>query len=254
MNKKIFTKISVFVSELIGTGFLVFLGCMGCIKYTEADNYAGLSFNFGLQVGILVQIFGCVSGAHMNPAVSVAAFIYKILNFEMLAIYVVAQIIGGFMGFGVLKAVVPAELIRAENSTAPGLCSTVPHPNVTPIQATIIEFLAVFILVTLCCSVWDDRNAKNTDSTPIKFGICISILAYTIVSRTNKTNEQTKMFVIRNIDTKIFLQSPLSGGSINPARSLGPAIWNGDFQHHWVRNSFANARINKKFVFLRYTG
>lgn len=181
MNKKTLDILTVFASELLGTGFLVFLGCMGCIKWGDADNFAGSAFNFGLQVGILVQIFGCISGAHLNPAVSVGALVYRVLSIQLFFVYIIAQLIGAFMGYGVLKAVVPTYAIKAENSTAPGLCVTVPHADVSALQATFIEFLAVFILVSLCCSIWDPRNAKNTDSTAIKFSICLGILIYTIV-------------------------------------------------------------------------
>ena len=68
----------VFLSEVLATGLLVFIGCMGCVQFgAEGPTHLVICLNFGLAVMLLINIFGCVSGAHMNPAVTLAAVIYK---------------------------------------------------------------------------------------------------------------------------------------------------------------------------------
>lgn len=185
MKNEIVEKLSVFLAELIGTGFLVFFGCMGCIAW-PGTTHLQMTINFGLVVMVMIQIFGCVSGAHLNPAITAAAFVYKLLNVQMAMLYFVGQMIGGFMGYGLLKVVVPANKINVENSnsnvTSHGLCLTIHSSEISPIQATVIEMVATMILIWLFCSVVDPRNAKNTDTIPIKFGLTITALACAIVS------------------------------------------------------------------------
>lgn len=78
----------VFLAEVLATGLLVFLGCMGCIQFgSEAPSHLVICLNFGLAVMLLINIFGCVSGAHMNPAVTVAAAIYKLVTIPVRRIY-----------------------------------------------------------------------------------------------------------------------------------------------------------------------
>jgi len=209
MKTDILDKICCFLAELIGTALLVFLGCMGCIKYgTLENNHLQMVINFGLTIMIIVQIFGCVSGSHINPAVTAAAFVYKLLTWQMAIVYFVGQMLGGFIGFGLLKAMVPNEAIFPNNSTEPGLCTTVPRADLHPGQAVAIEFMVTSCLILVVCAVWDPRNAKYHDSVTIRFGLAVAALACAA--------------------------GPFTGGSMNPARSFGPALWNWHFKHHWV--------------------
>lgn len=99
----------------------------------------------------------------------------------MAALYFVAQVLGSFMGFGILKAVTPSHVFdRAENSV--GICTTIPGADVTPLQAVVVEFLITMVLILVCCGVWDPRNAKNTDSIPLRFGLAVACLALVGVS------------------------------------------------------------------------
>lgn len=74
-------KISVFLAELIGTGILIFLGCIGCISWNGGPlNHLQVVLNFGFAIMLIIQIFGCISGAHLNPAVTAAAWVYKLVT------------------------------------------------------------------------------------------------------------------------------------------------------------------------------
>lgn len=94
------------------------------------------------------------------------------------AIYFVGQLLGAFMGFGILKAVSPAYVFeKGNNGTAPGLCTTIPNEHLTPLQAVSVEFLITMVLILVCCGVWDPRNGKHHDSVPLRFGLAVAGLA-----------------------------------------------------------------------------
>ncbi|XP_073843659.1 aquaporin AQPcic-like [Musca autumnalis] len=199
-------KICIFLAELLGTAMLVFLGCMGCVS-TDVfhNNHLQLCLNFGLVVMVVIQCFGCVSGSHLNPTVTVAAYIYEMISAPMAIVYFCGQMLGGFIGYGLLKVVLPDSVI---NTPSTGLCVTLPHPEISPLQGCTIEFIITAILILVCCGVWDPRNSKFHDSVPIRFGLAIACLAITA--------------------------GPFTGASMNPARSFGPALWHNNFANHWV--------------------
>lgn len=77
--------ISIFLAELFGTALLVFLSCSSCIKWNPNGQLDGLQIclSCGFAVLISVQIFGCVSGAHINPCVTLGAAIYNIISVQV---------------------------------------------------------------------------------------------------------------------------------------------------------------------------
>lgn len=168
MKSSILDIVSLFLAELSGLGFILFFGCMGCLN--GAPHYQ-IALNFGIAVMTSVQIFGFISGAHFNPAVTAAALICKKITLPMACIYFMAQMLGGFMGFGLLKLVIPKEAFSS------GLCSTVPREDVSTIQALTIEFVATTVLILVCCAVWDERNSHLHDSVALRFGFVIFMLA-----------------------------------------------------------------------------
>lgn len=175
MKSTILDTVSFFLAELMGVAFILFFGCMGCLN--EAPHLQA-ALNFGIAVMVSVQIFGFISGAHFNPAVTVAALIYKKISIPMACIYFMAQMLGGFMGFGLLKVVIPTHIFNPNNSTeGPGLCTTMPHEGVSNIQALTIEFVATTVLILVCCAVWDERNSHLHDSVALRFGFLIFMLA-----------------------------------------------------------------------------
>ncbi|XP_051859733.1 aquaporin AQPcic isoform X1 [Drosophila sulfurigaster albostrigata] len=197
--------ISCFLAELIGTGILVFLGCMGCVKSDLfPNNHLQMVLNFGFAVLIAIQCFGCVSGSHFNPAVTVAAYIYDLVSWHMALLYFVAQLLGAFIGYGLLITLIPDSV----KGIGAGLCVTLPHPQISSPQAFGIEFTATAILIIVCCGVWDPRNAKHHDSVAIRFGLAVACLACAA--------------------------GPFTGASMNPARSFAPALWNKNFDSHWI--------------------
>jgi aquaporin related protein len=119
-------------------------------------------------------------------------------------IYTVAQIAGACGGYGMLMALSPNSIMNIRS----GHCLTLPHNTVSGTQAFFMEFFLTFALVFTCCAVWDPRNKKIQDSSSIKIGITVATLC--------------------------FAGGAYTGTSLNPARSLAPALWNWNWQSHWL--------------------
>jgi aquaporin related protein len=195
---------TMFVAEVLGTGFLMFLGCMGCISsYDEPEqshHFCGITF--GLTVMLIIQTLGHISGAHLNPAVTIATVIFGILKPVMGLVYVIAQFIGATLGYGLLKILVP------EKYAGDGFCVTTLNENISVIQGLGIETVITTLLILICCAVWDKRNAEKADSLPLRFGLAIAAIS--------------------------MAAGPLTGASMNTARSFAPLVFGGSWQHHWI--------------------
>lgn len=161
---------------------LLFLGCMGCIEADVYDsNNLTRSLNFGIVVLIIIQCFGCCSGAHLNPAVTLASFIYNMLSLPMVIAYIVAQILGAICGYGLLKVFLPVDFIQMPGKSS-ALCVTGINSNIATWQAVGIEMCITGALIWVCCGVWDPRNKMLQDSVPIRFGLTVASLSMTGVS------------------------------------------------------------------------
>ncbi|XP_008550663.1 aquaporin AQPAe.a isoform X1 [Microplitis demolitor] len=198
------------LAELIGTAMLVFLGCMGCVGSLGVQpSLLQISFAFGLVVMLVIQSIGHISGAHINPAITVGAVVMGKMSLTKASVYFVAQCLGAILGFGLLKVVTPSDvLVGSLTSSTETFCITELHNKIPVIQGLLGEIIATAVLMFMTCAIWDNRNEKNTDSTAIKFGLTISALCMVL--------------------------GPYTGCSLNPARSLGPAIWNNYWNHHWI--------------------
>ncbi|CAH1113822.1 unnamed protein product [Psylliodes chrysocephalus] len=207
-------RIILCASEAGGTAILLFLGCMGCVNTLSAGGvvpHEQLSFTFGLAVMVAIQVFGHISGAHINPVVTVAAATLGNIPLLQVPIYFVGQFLGALLGYGLLWIATPD--IHLGNAIIsgvkqPGVCSPSFNPNISPGEACFVEFILSLILVLFCCGVWDSRNSDKHDSVPLRFGLAVAVLA-----------------MAGDINT---------GANMNPARSFVPALFNGDWQYHWV--------------------
>lgn len=190
------------VGEFISTSMLVLFGCMTCIPIEGIPSAIYAPLGFGTIVMFNIQIFGHISGAHMNPAVTTAGVIFGNTDVLLGISYIIVQCLGGIVGYGVLMALVETDL------TAGAICITAPHPDISSMQAVGIEVAITSALILLTCALWDPVNKNKQDSTPIKFGL--TILGLSLVG------------------------APLTGASLNPARTLAPAVWTNIWTDHWV--------------------
>ena len=109
--------------------------------------------------------------------------------------------------FCLFQMLTPDHLIFVEGETK-NFCTTLLHPKISVVQGLLCETIATGILIFVICAASDSRNAKNVDSLPIRLGLVVTLLC--------------------------IIFAPYTGCSINPARSLGPAIINNQWEHHWV--------------------
>ncbi|XP_065087803.1 aquaporin AQPAn.G-like isoform X2 [Ochlerotatus camptorhynchus] len=201
--------VSIFLAEFCGTATLLFLGCMCVVSGfgNSPTNVAG-GIGFGFTVMIVIIIFGHISGAHINPCVSIAAVVYGTLNIPMFILYLIAQFSGGICGYGLLMSVTPMKYFAMAMETGNGSCATAPHSDLSIVEAFGVEFFITGILVWTCCGLWDPRNSKFGEDTPVKFALIVGGIS--------------------------IASGPYTGASMNPARTLPPAIWNGSYKALWV--------------------
>lgn len=152
----------------------------------------------------------------------------------MAIVYVIAQFIGAFMGYGLLTVLIPAIALE---SSGPSFCVTKPRNEVTIPQAFCIEFIATGTLVWFCCGVWDPRNAKNQDSIAIRFALAFACLVSATANFTGGSESASTIcsntFLNKILKLKNYRLLKNYVG-LNPARSLGPALCTGDFEAIWV--------------------
>jgi aquaporin Z len=186
------------LAEFLGTFLLVFAGS-GAIVINEISggqvSTLGVGLSFGLAVMAAIVIFGPVSGAHINPAVSVALASGGRLPWRLLPAYITAQLLG---------AVVAAAVLVALFDNVAKLGSTVPSGSA--LQALVLEMLLTFFLLYVILSVL--REGADARIAGFVIGGYVSLAA--------------------------IFAGPIAGASMNPARSFGPALVSGAWDDHWV--------------------
>ena len=205
--------IKKFISEFVGTLLLVFFGCGTAVaanKYVASVFGEGLSFNmlliafaFGLILMALVYTIGRVSGSHVNPAVSIACLIDGRISVLECVYYIIAQVVGGIAGAMLLS------FIFASNASlgANGYGALSALGTTTTLQvALVIELILTFIFVLVVLATTKKENCFS--------GLAIG-LTLTLVH---------------------IMGLPFTGTSVNPARSIGPAIITGGLalEQLWV--------------------
>jgi len=192
-------------AEAIGTLFLVLIGCGACLNH--AEDFVRIALAFGVTVATMAQSIGHVSGCHINPAVTAGLLVGQKIGLVKALLYVVSQCLGAILGAGLLKVFYPSS-ISSSDSGYLGLTGLA--PNISPGQGFGVEFFITFVLVLVVFgSAADDIAAKNTKgSAPLAIGLSITTCHLYAV--------------------------PLTGASMNPARTFGPAVIAMNFTNHWV--------------------
>ncbi|CAG9784074.1 unnamed protein product [Diatraea saccharalis] len=199
-------------AELVATALLVALSCLAPCAAPDASPLHA-SITSGLIVTLLVQCFDHLCGAMMNPTVTLAAVLRGRITARVGAAYAAAQLLGAAAAPALTALVAPSALTAltapAHNLTSTAaLCVTRPADGLPLYKAVCIEALLGGLLALANCASWDPRNRLLTDSWPLRIGTIVTVLT--------------------------LLTGRLTGASINPARSFGPALWATDFTHHWV--------------------
>lgn len=200
------TMLGAVVAEIIGTFLLVFIGAgtvVGVVLATpdEAANVVAISVAFGLAVLVAVYAFGHVSGAHINPTVTIALAAVRRFPWRAVPVYVAAQLVGAL-----LAALAIWALFGGEGREEVLLGATAPGEQGSGI-AFLAEVILGFLLVVVVLATATDPRA-----TPAGAALAIGFV----------------------IAAGIFATLTVSGGSFNAARSLGPMIIAGEFPGWWV--------------------
>lgn len=187
-------------AEAIGTFILVFAGT-GAIVVNQisqgAITHLGISIVFGAVVAALIYTLGHISGAHFNPAVTIAFWQGGFFPGKRVLAYILAQCTG---------AISASILLRSTFGLVGNLGATLPLKD-NWLQSLILETVLTFILMFVIFGSGLDRRA------PIGFaGIAIGL----------------------TVAVEAAVMGPITGASMNPARSLAPALVSGLWQHHWV--------------------
>jgi aquaporin NIP len=188
-----------YLAETIGTFALVFCGT-GAIVINEVAGgsvtHVGIAVTFGLIVLAMIYALGDISGAHLNPAVTIAFTIAKRMNIRETIPYIIAQIAGAFIASFILKILFPQNL---------NLGATLPAGS--DMQSFILEIILTFLLMFVIMSVSSGAKEKG-----ITAGIAISSV----------------------VGLEAMFAGPICGASMNPARSLAPAIVSGNMHSLWI--------------------
>ncbi|KAG9491807.1 hypothetical protein GDO78_000358, partial [Eleutherodactylus coqui] len=191
-----------FLAELIATLIFVFIGLGSTLSWSGAlPTVLQIAFTFGLGIGTMVQAVGHISGAHINPAVTIALLVGARISLVQTFFYVIAQMLGAVIGAALLYEFVPAD-IRG------GFGVNQPSNNVSAGQALAVEICLTMQLVLCIFATTDSRRTDNIGCPAISIGLSV-VLGH-------------------------LLGIYYTGCSMNPARSFGPALITENFTYHWI--------------------
>lgn len=219
-----------FIAEFVGTFALVFVGGGAIMMAQHTNSTAGLlqvALAHGLILALMVSAFMNVSGGHFNPAVTTSLLVARRITPTVAGVHIVAQLIGAVFAAWALKMTMPAALFAATQGGGQSIAL-----DVTAGQAIALEFIATFFLVTVIYGTAVNSDAPKIGGLAIGLTIAADILAI----------------------------GPLTGGSMNPARSFGPAIVSGVLVGqvvYWVGpilGAIAAAMLWEFGIFSRTTG
>ena len=187
------------LAEFLGTYAMVFAGT-GAIVIDQqthgAITHVGVAITFGLIIMSMIYAFGDISGAHLNPAVSIAFTISGRFPLKQLVPYILSQLAGALLASLTLKLMFPAnELLGAT------------MPSGDEMQSFVMEVILTFFLMLVIINV-----ASGSKEQGMFAGLAIGAV----------------------VALEAMFAGPVSGASMNPARSISPAIMSGHTEHLWI--------------------
>lgn len=193
------------LAEFIGTFILIFIGA-GAIC---ADGYTvggvglvGIALAHGVALFVIVSIFSYISGAHVNPAVTVGVLLARKIDAARAVGYVVFQLLGAAVAAFLLRAIFSSEVWQPAHLGTPAL-----NDGVGAGRAILIEgVLTLFLVYTVLATAVDERGPKAV--YPFSIGLVLTM--------------------------DILVGGPLTGAAMNPARAFGPALASGFWTDHYV--------------------
>ena len=191
-----------YISELIGTLVLVLFGCGSAAIAGSTLGTVGIALAFGLSIVAMAYVIGDISGCHINPAVSIGMWIDGRLETKDLIIYITFQCIGAIIAIAILVAIINSAPSLGGYATTGlgqngfGSASSV---GIDVVGAIIVEIILTFVFVFTVLGV--TKKAENSAVAGIVIGLTLAFVH--------------------------IMGIPLTGTSVNPARSLAPALFLG---------------------------
>jgi MIP family channel proteins len=192
-------RLGAWVAEFIGTMALCFIGI--CAVADPRTGLVGVALAHGLTIACFVAAFVGVSGAHFNPAVSLAMFLTRRIGFGSLLAYLSAELSGAWVGAALAKALADPFQLSVTRFGIPAL-----GVNVSEFRGLGAEVVLTFFLVLVIFMVAVDPRSKGSPALPIGFTVAFCILA----------------------------GAAISGAGLNPARWFGSAVVGGGFAKSWL--------------------
>ncbi len=189
-----------FLVEIVGTFILVYAIASAATVYSDSGQLGviGIGLVHALVLTAIVYAIGYRSGAQVNPAVTIGLLVAKKISGKEAAVYIIAQIIGA-----VIAAVVVYSIFGSEMSASVTLPS---EDNV--VRALILETVMTFTLVYVVLATTTSKNFKIVPLAGLAIGFTLGL--------------------------NVIFGGSITGGSLNPARSFGPALITWDFAYHWI--------------------
>lgn len=200
------------IGEFIGTGIILFFGA-GCVAAAQlAGANLGLweiAIIWGLGVSMAIYMSAGISGAHLNPAVTIALATFYDFEKRKIAPYILSQIAGAFCSVALIyfmysdlfaAAEAAQGIVRGETVGFAGVFSTYPNPHISLATAFIVEFVITAVLMSTILAIGDDKNGLPNKALA---ALLIGLLIAAIGGATG----------------------PLTGFAMNPARDFGPKLF-----------------------------
>uniref|UniRef100_A0A672ZKS0 Aquaporin-1-like n=1 Tax=Sphaeramia orbicularis TaxID=375764 RepID=A0A672ZKS0_9TELE len=185
-------------AEFVGMLIFIVVGIASAIGHPEnGAQEVKVSLAFGLAIVTLAHSLGHISGAHLNPAVSLGLLVSCQISLLRFVCYVLAQMLGALAASAIMDGFRPGGTLGVNKLN-----------GVTVGQGFVIEFLATLQLVLCVIAVTDKRRSDVKGSAPLAIGLSVGLGHFAAISFT--------------------------GCGINPARSFGPAVIRSKMENHWV--------------------
>ena len=190
-----------YVAELVGTFALVFFGCGSAVVAGKYIGFLGISFAFGVVVLVMVYAIGSISGCHINPAITISMLFARKISSKDAISYIIVQCIGAVIGAGVLLLIasgMPGYSISQNGLGQNGYDASSPA-GFSLIAGFLAEVVLTFFFLIVIFGATSEEAPKGFAGIAIGF----------------------TLFIIHLVGI------PITGTSVNPARSIGPAVFVG---------------------------
>lgn len=186
-----------YLAEMIGTMVLVLMGCgsavfAGTVQPFSSVGTLGVAFAFGLAVLTMVYTIGKISGCHINPAITLGMLLSKRISGKDAGMYMIFQVIGAIIGSSILF------ILAKDSGSTTTLTGANGYHDLVPAFVAETVFTFIFLLVVLGST----SKGANTKFAGIAIGLALVLIHIVCI--------------------------PITGTSVNPARSIGPALFQGD--------------------------